>query len=53
MVAGYSNEVGESFRPVVPVKLVRATYGVAFAYVLADTVDKSWKMFRVNIYFLI
>ncbi|CAH2268851.1 mitochondrial fission process protein 1 [Pararge aegeria] len=42
---GYSNEVGESFRPVVPVKVVRATYGVAFAYVLADTVDKSWKMF--------
>ncbi|XP_034828039.1 mitochondrial fission process protein 1 [Maniola hyperantus] len=43
---GYSNEVGESFRPVVPVKLVRATYGMAFAYVLADTGDKSWKMFR-------
>ncbi|XP_023938070.1 mitochondrial fission process protein 1 isoform X2 [Bicyclus anynana] len=46
MVAGYSNEVGESFRPVVPVKVVRATYGVAFAYVLADTADKSWKMYK-------
>ncbi|XP_026754585.1 mitochondrial fission process protein 1 [Galleria mellonella] len=41
---GYSNEVGESFRPVLPVKVVRASYGVAFAYVLADTADKSWKM---------
>lgn len=43
---GYANEVGESFRPIVPVKVVRASYGVAFAYVLADTADKSWKMIR-------
>ncbi|XP_059054815.1 mitochondrial fission process protein 1 [Achroia grisella] len=41
---GYSNEVGESFRPVLPVSVVRASYGVAFAYVLTDTVDKGWKM---------
>lgn len=43
---GYTNEVGESFRPIIPVKVVRASYGVAFAYVLADTVDKSIKMIR-------
>ncbi|KAL4709366.1 hypothetical protein ACJJTC_007098 [Scirpophaga incertulas] len=41
---GYSNEVGEAFRPVVPVRLVRASYGVAFTYVLADTVDKGVRM---------
>ncbi|KAM3955756.1 mitochondrial fission process protein 1 [Aphomia sociella] len=43
---GYANEVGEAFRAVIPVKVVRASYGVAFAYVLADTADKSWKMIR-------
>ncbi|XP_050353787.1 mitochondrial fission process protein 1 isoform X2 [Nymphalis io] len=46
MSTGYANEVGESFRALVPVKVVRASYAVAFAYVLADTGDKSWKMFR-------
>ena len=29
---GYANEVGEAFRPLFP-KLVRPSYGVAFAYV--------------------
>ncbi|CAH0713453.1 unnamed protein product, partial [Brenthis ino] len=43
---GYANEVGESFRSLVPVKVVRASYALAFAYVLADTGDKSWKMIR-------
>ncbi|XP_047538643.1 mitochondrial fission process protein 1 [Vanessa atalanta] len=43
---GYANEVGESFRSLVSVKVVRASYAVAFAYVLADTGDKSWKMLR-------
>ncbi|XP_045454017.1 mitochondrial fission process protein 1 [Melitaea cinxia] len=43
---GYANEVGESFRALVPVKLVRASYGLAFAYVLADTGDKSLKMYK-------
>ncbi|XP_028162903.1 mitochondrial fission process protein 1 isoform X2 [Ostrinia nubilalis] len=41
---GYSNEVGESFRAIAPVKLVRASYGLAFAYVLADTADKGVRM---------
>ncbi|CAK1541867.1 unnamed protein product [Leptosia nina] len=43
---GYANEVGESFRSLVPVKVVRASYAVAFAYAFADTADKSWKMFQ-------
>lgn len=42
--AGYANEVGEAFRALVSVTFVRATYGVASAYVLADTADKATKM---------
>jgi len=41
---GYANEVGEAFRALVHVRWVRASYGVASAYVLADTVDKAKKM---------
>jgi len=40
---GYANEVGEAFRALVDVKLVYASYGVASAYVLADTYDKASK----------
>ena len=40
---GYANEVGEAFRALVHVRWVRLSYGVASAYVLADTNDKSWK----------
>ena len=40
---GYANEVGEAFRALVNVKLVYASYGVASAYVLADTYDKASK----------
>lgn len=36
---GYANEIGEGFRPIVP-RLVLPSYGVAVAYVLADTVTK-------------
>lgn len=43
---GYANEVGESFRALVPVSLVRWSYAIAAGYVVADTADKSWKMFR-------
>merc|ERR1719411_2248571 len=42
--AGYANEVGEAFRALVSVGFVRATYGVASAYVLPDTADKATKM---------
>lgn len=42
---GYANEVGESFRPIVP-KLVVPSYAVSFAYVCADTLDKTKKEFK-------
>jgi len=41
--AGYANEVGEAFAPLVPAIVVPASYGVAITYVLADTVDKTRK----------
>ncbi|XP_077164480.1 mitochondrial fission process protein 1 [Paroedura picta] len=40
---GYANEVGESFRAIVPVSLVWTSYGVATAYVTADAIDKGKK----------
>ncbi|XP_040272642.1 mitochondrial fission process protein 1 [Bufo bufo] len=45
---GYANEVGESFRALVPKALVWATYGVATAYVTADAADKGRKAAQVN-----
>ncbi|KAG7388078.1 Mitochondrial fission process protein 1 [Phytophthora pseudosyringae] len=39
---GYANELGESFRPIVP-RLVVPSYLVAFGYVLGDTFDKASK----------
>ncbi|KPP63444.1 mitochondrial fission process protein 1-like [Scleropages formosus] len=40
---GYANEVGESFRALVPVSMVWASYAVAMAYVSADALDKGKK----------
>lgn len=37
---GYANEVGESFRPILP-KYVIPSYVVAFSYVGCDTLDKA------------
>ncbi|KAM3937529.1 mitochondrial fission process protein 1 [Leptodactylus fuscus] len=45
---GYANEVGESFRALIPKTLVWATYGVATAYVTADAVDKGRKAAQKN-----
>ncbi|NWU35880.1 MTFP1 protein, partial [Hylia prasina] len=45
---GYANEVGESFRPLVPVPVVWASYGVATAYVTADAIDKGRKAAAVS-----
>ena len=36
---GYANELGESFRPLIPVSFVHFSYVLAFGYVFADT---SW-----------
>lgn len=41
---GYANEVGESFRPLVPRWCVNATYVVASGYVLADT---GWRAYTL------
>ena len=41
--AGYANEVGEAFRPLVPVEFVYFSYVIAITYILADTVDKGRK----------
>ncbi|NXH21292.1 MTFP1 protein, partial [Bucco capensis] len=46
---GYANEVGESFRPLVPVPVVWASYGVASAYVTADAIDKGRKAATVSV----
>ena len=43
--AGYANEVGEAFRPLVPGWCVPASYGVAITYVVADTIDKTKKAY--------
>jgi fission process protein 1 len=40
---GYANEVGEAFGPLYP-RFVPLSYGIAFAYVGCDTIDKSIKM---------
>ncbi|XP_059480863.1 mitochondrial fission process protein 1 [Neocloeon triangulifer] len=45
---GYANEVGEAFRTLVHKNVVHSSYGVASLYVLADTVDKSKKMYNAN-----
>uniref|UniRef100_A0A1I7X9R4 Mitochondrial fission process protein 1 n=1 Tax=Heterorhabditis bacteriophora TaxID=37862 RepID=A0A1I7X9R4_HETBA len=46
--AGYSNEVGEAFRSMLPTMAVRATYVVALGYVCADAFDKSSKIYRLE-----
>ncbi|NXP22182.1 MTFP1 protein, partial [Scytalopus superciliaris] len=45
---GYANEVGESFRALVPVPVVWASYGVATAYVTADAIDKGRRAATVS-----
>lgn len=50
---GYANEVGESFRALVPVSLVRATYVVSTAYVTADAVDKGRKAAVVRFFYFL
>ncbi|CAN7986681.1 unnamed protein product [Ixodes pacificus] len=45
---GYANELGEAFRSLVHVNVVRLTYAVASAYVLADTADKVVKADKVS-----
>ncbi|XP_059170301.1 mitochondrial fission process protein 1-like [Physella acuta] len=43
---GYANEVGESFRNIVPVNVVWFSYLLATGYVVADASDKGYKMWK-------
>lgn len=43
---GYSNEVGEAFSPLLPQWGVPASYAVATAYVMMDTLDKTKKKYE-------
>ncbi|XP_039417258.1 LOW QUALITY PROTEIN: mitochondrial fission process protein 1 [Corvus cornix cornix] len=45
---GYANEVGESFRPLVPVPVVWPATVLATAYVTADAIDKGRKAAAVS-----
>lgn len=45
---GYANEVGEAFRSLVRVSVVRLSYAVASAYVVADTTDKVLKVDKLK-----
>jgi fission process protein 1 len=42
---GYCNEVGESFRPLLP-RLVLPSYFVSVSYVACDAVDKTYKQYK-------
>ena len=44
---GYCNEVGESFRYVVP-WFVKPSYVISFGYCFADTMDKGYKQYRCD-----
>ena len=46
--AGYANELGEAFRPLIPKTLVYVTYGIAFGYGMADAYDKGTSTHQVN-----
>lgn len=43
----YSNEIGEAFRPLVPVKWVHASYLAAGAYVAVDTITKTRQAHKI------
>eukprot|EP00388_Colpodella_angusta_P003042 GDKJ01010870.1.p1 GENE.GDKJ01010870.1~~GDKJ01010870.1.p1 ORF type:complete len:261 (+),score=51.13 GDKJ01010870.1:32-814(+) len=44
----YTSDVGEAFRPVVPSGLVRACYGISWAYVLGDVGNESYKAWKAT-----
>ncbi|GAB0088070.1 Mitochondrial 18 kDa protein [Sergentomyia squamirostris] len=43
---GYTNEVGEAFRPLIKKIFVHLSYGIAVSYVCADAYDKSSKVYK-------
>ncbi|XP_043268928.1 mitochondrial fission process protein 1 [Venturia canescens] len=43
---GYTNEVGEAFRSIAPVSIVKLSYVIASGYVLADTIHKGIQVYK-------
>lgn len=46
---GYSNELGEAFRPLISKSLVNFSYVIATGYVLADTYSKASTMYNTPV----
>lgn len=46
---GYSNELGEAFRPLISKALVNFSYVVATGYVLADTYSKASRVYNLPV----
>lgn len=44
----YTSDIGESFRPVAHPNLVRAAYGVSWAYILGDVSYEGYKAYLQN-----
>lgn len=40
----YASEVGESFRPLIPPLAVKSLYGLSWAYVIVDTLVKTYEV---------
>jgi fission process protein 1 len=45
---GYSNEIGEAFRPIISTKIVTYSYLLEFVYFISDTVHKGHKAYIDN-----
>lgn len=45
---GYTNELGEAFRPLISKVFVNFSYLVASAYVFADTFTKAKRIYEVS-----
>ncbi|RFU29052.1 hypothetical protein B7463_g7293, partial [Scytalidium lignicola] len=44
----YTSDIGESFRPVAHPRLVRAAYGISWAYILGDVAHEGYKAYCSN-----
>ncbi|KAI9732287.1 MAG: hypothetical protein M1818_007607 [Claussenomyces sp. TS43310] len=44
----YTSDIGESFRPVAHPRLVRAAYGISWAYLIGDVTYESYKAYCQN-----
>ncbi|XP_043501760.1 mitochondrial fission process protein 1 [Polistes fuscatus] len=45
---GYANEVGEAFRHLIPKSIVWLSYIISSGYVLADTMDKGYRVYKID-----